>query len=372
MANPILLYGNQKHCENRVAPVIEALCRLFSEAFVNMGPTGLRVAVLGFYGHLNAGDGLLQYALTRILQGNRLLISGWLPGTDFLNRCDLVIVGGGSIWPGHPFFENGSALARQLRTPFAVVGISAAREDGRILQQTKALIEKAIYFHVRDRASKEILDSHPAIRVGSDLLYWVPWDPGFKPEPNSRAVALSLRSYNKLDWSVHDIVKTLRKHGYSILPFPFYFGSVKYDASADVNDEAIFRSLGFSDVPQNWNPEALRTASAVITMRFHALMTGIRIGCPVIGFDFHPKLKNFFVEMGIPELCVPLEQPGRLIDALHLIEENREKYQAAMLNIRDNLLSQGQHDLEAFRNAIGCLKPQKGASIIQRVLRYLA
>lgn len=330
--------------------------------------TGLRIAIIGFYGHLNAGDDLLQYAVTRILQGNRLLVSSWLPGSDLLNRCDLVIVGGGSIWPGHSFFENGIKLARQLHVPLAVVGISASREDPHILEQTLPLIEKAVFFHVRDEASKKALGSHPAIRVGADLFYWVPWDAGFEPEPAPRIAALSLRSYNRVEWNPSEIVMALRDEGYSIAPFPFYFGSVKYDPSSDLNDKALLNSLGLSVVSHNWSPEPLRRASVVIAMRFHALLIGIRLGCPIIGFDFHPKLKSFFSEMNIPELCVPLNQPEKLKAALRQLEEDREKYLSTILKIRDSLLQRGQRDLDAFLKSISHISPQSDRSLMRRIL----
>ena len=65
----------------------------------------LRIVFIGYYGRLNAGDDLLQQSLTSLFQEHDLTFCSWVPGIKFLNEVDLVVVGGGSIWPGNVIFQ---------------------------------------------------------------------------------------------------------------------------------------------------------------------------------------------------------------------------------------------------------------------------
>ena len=171
----------------------------------------LRIVVIGYYGKRNAGDDLLQQSLCSVLQGHHLLFTSWFPGMDVLNRADLVVVGGGSIWPGNPFFQSGDAIARELRTPFIVVGVSAKSHDAAVASKTKKLIDKALWFHVRDAASAAVIGDD-RISVGADLYWWsahaVPACDG-----RSESVALNLRSWTAADWDPAALVKETAQIG---------------------------------------------------------------------------------------------------------------------------------------------------------------
>ncbi|WP_439135231.1 hypothetical protein, partial [Pseudomaricurvus sp.] len=85
----------------------------------------LNIIVIGYYGKLNYGDDLLQHSITDMFKDHNLLFTSWFPGIDFLNLADLIVVGGGSIWPGNTVFQHGKELARRLNTPIIFLGVSA-------------------------------------------------------------------------------------------------------------------------------------------------------------------------------------------------------------------------------------------------------
>ena len=85
----------------------------------------LKIVSLGYFGHLNAGDDLLQDSLCEIFSEHNILFSSWFPGIDLINQADLLVVGGGSIWPGHTVFQNATSLSKKLKIPLFVLGISA-------------------------------------------------------------------------------------------------------------------------------------------------------------------------------------------------------------------------------------------------------
>src|SRR6185312_13829228 len=99
----------------------------------------LRIVILGYYGHLNAGDDLLQASLCSVFENHDLMFSKWFPGIDLINQSDLLVVGGGSIWPGHTVFQQASKLSRRLKIPLFVLGISAREESRQCQLDTRHL-----------------------------------------------------------------------------------------------------------------------------------------------------------------------------------------------------------------------------------------
>ncbi|HID77713.1 MAG TPA: hypothetical protein EYP56_17170, partial [Planctomycetaceae bacterium] len=61
----------------------------------------MRIGIIGWYGHQNAGDERILYCLRRLFAAHRLLVvtgfEGALAQLPELNRCDLVVLGGGGL-----------------------------------------------------------------------------------------------------------------------------------------------------------------------------------------------------------------------------------------------------------------------------------
>lgn len=52
--------------------------------------------------------------------------------------------------------------------------------------------------------------------------------------------------------------------------------------------------------------QALGRARVLVSMRLHAALVAHRMGTPVVGLAYDPKLNHHFSELGVPQLCLPL------------------------------------------------------------------
>lgn len=309
------------------------------ETFAEVEVRRLRVVVLGYYHVLNAGDDLLLAALTHVFREHDLLVSKWFPGVHVLNVADLVVVGGGSIWPGHTVFEWGSTLARRLSTNLMVLGVSCKHAEPRLLPGTHALADRAAYFCVRDAESLTVLGGHPRIQRAPDLYWWAPHHIAALPVAEGRIrVVLNLRSWLPVPWQPEQIVDVVRKLGCDAVPWPLYYGSPVHEVDGEESDAQLLQRICGAPTPESFSVEPLGAARLAVCMRYHAVLMSVRRGIPVVAFDYHAKITAFYADHGLSELCVPLDDAGALeaalVRVLHAYDAYRLKFQA----VRETLL----------------------------------
>lgn len=278
----------------------------------------LRIISIGNFGLLNSGDDLLRTAIEYIFQEHRLMFTNWFPGVDVLNGADLVVVGGGSIWPDFAIFTHAEAVARQLRVPIMVLGISARRYDALALAGTKKLAKICEHFVVRDLSTAKMFDMPGVVRHEPDLFWWMPWGEVCEPASSCQDVALNLREIGEDVGNQKAIYDLLTCRGYNIAPFPLHFGSPSQDHTKR-NDFQLLRDFGLENTPRSWTITPVRSSRFVVAMRFHAVMSSLRLGRPVISFDYHPKIRDFFADNDISEYCLRFgdtDQLAKLLDKL--------------------------------------------------------
>lgn len=309
----------------------------------------LKVTSLGYFNHRNFGDDLLQATIAGLFLHHAVNFHAWTPSYEALNESDLIVVGGGSIWPDTSFFSRKPTLLHHLRVPFAVIGISARRPDSLTATRTRGLVEQSIFFHVRDDETAYELGRPSGLRCGADLFWWSSdFRTPVTPEKALRTVALNLRSWNRMKWEPEALMRVLVRSGYSILPMPLYFGSSVHDAAAEMDDSALMRKHGLHVPADLWDETPLSRSSLVVSMRFHGLLLGIRAGRPIIGFDYHPKIRSLFRELGIPKLLVPLDDADAFQEALKYVEENYDELLTKIRSYKDRCIIQGASDRGAF------------------------
>ena len=338
-----------------------------------MNKQPLRIIVMGYYGHLNAGDDLLQQAMTYIFQDHKLMFTSWFPGSIVLNECDLVVVGGGSIWPGFTVFQHAEELAKRLKVPLFVMGISAKMQDNRVKRETLKLIEKAELFHVRDLATASIFDEHQKVQSGVDLFWWMPWSVDSANNCNDGicSVALNLREWHSMEWSPQEIVSTIQGCNLSLNALPMYFGSSIHDSNIKLNDAQLLEKLGLRNVPNHWTYLPILDSDISVAMRYHAILLSTRMERPTIGFNYHPKIASFYKDNGIPELCVPLDKPGDLKIAIRKISDNYKGYVSRFSEIKNKLEKVGQKDLEVCRQKLDLISPANHSGILRKMVRAI-
>lgn len=318
--------------------------------------TPLKVALLGYYNRQNYGDDLLQASIVRMFSHHAVNVMGWTPRFNSLNDADLVLIGGGSIWPDHAFFSREGSWFNHVNVPFAVLGISSKRVDASAAKSLHRLVDAAIYFHVRDRDTYEALGKSEKVRCGSDLFWWTTPRPASMPcrqkMSGQFSIGLNLREWKSAEWSPRAVATEVARCCDSVVPFPLYFGSPVHDQNIDRNDEQLLISLGFDNVPSDVEKSRLNCCSAVVSMRFHGLLLAISSGIPCIGFSFHPKMISLFNLVGAKELCVPLNDIGALSDALRRLKDEYAYYESLFAVAKQAMLETAVDDRNLFFDVI--------------------
>lgn len=297
----------------------------------------MNIIVVGFYGVLNAGDDLLQQSIAWLFREHRLTFSRILPTQDAIQQFDLLILGGGSIWPQHTFFQLADEYAKNLRIPYMVLGVSARSYDAVAVRKTRLLIERAVLFHVRDVQTAKWLD-HPLVHVGTDLFWTAPWCGDVEalnvPEDG---VAIAPRAQALAEWPLVRIIKDLQPLG-PLHGWPFFYGHAENDGGAFQNGFQALRS-SLNSVPESFSLQPLRRSRLAFSMRYHGLLCALRAGRPVLVGDVHVKLGSFCVEHRVESWQVEsIEAMGSVAREMAI---NFDKERKAALALRAKLLSEG-------------------------------
>lgn len=331
----------------------------------------LKILIIGYYGHMNAGDDILQQSICHIFSGHKLIFSNWSPSTLVMQECDLVVVGGGSIWPGFSLFQNAEMIAKELDIPIFVLGISVKEPNARVRSSTIPLIEKAAIFHVRDRESAEYFGRPSNLTSGVDLMWWLPAMNGDdRPRTHGKSIGLNLRSWEHCRWSPDSIVEAIKFANIPINPVPMCFGLERFQGKAIPNDYELLTKLGLQNVPPLWTDLPIQNSSLVVSMRYHGLLIATRMGIPCIGFNYHPKIISLFSEMGLPELCLPLDKPGQLVDKIEDIFSNYDSYADRFASVSKRYREIGSVELHHCRAVLGKLQPRREPDFVKRLIRY--
>jgi hypothetical protein len=304
--------------------------------------TKLNVLVLGYYGKLNAGDDLLMQAICYLFKDHNLMFSSWFPGLSMLNNCDLILIGGGSIWPGNTFFNLGDNLVKKLKTPYMIIGISTKHADKAVFKNNQALIEQATLFLVRDNASKVVLGNDSSIVQGTDLFWTMPFEVNRKMTKVGFSIGFNIRMWNNDVSDYVEIANIVKRHG-ELIPFPMYFGSQIHESSASMSDVELFQALKVDNVPLSFSVTALEHCHVMVAMRFHSVLMSVRTGIPTIGFDYHPKVKSFFQENGLSDYCISLDDLAGLSELISYIKLNYAEVCREFNDVSCRLLIEGEN-----------------------------
>ncbi|OEY69980.1 polysaccharide pyruvyl transferase family protein [Rheinheimera salexigens] len=300
----------------------------------------LNVLVLGYYGKLNAGDDLLMQSICYLFKDHNLMFSSFFPGLAMLNNSDLILVGGGSIWPGNTFFELGDNLIKKLKTPYMIIGVSTKQANKTVLTNNQLLIERAKLFLVRDEVSKVVLGKSSSIVTGVDLFWTMPFEVVRALSEDRFEIGFNIRLWNNTPADYTQLVETVQNYG-EVIPFPMYFGSQIHESSASMSDCELLQALKIKNIPLSFSLKAVERSNIMVAMRFHSVLMSVRAGIPTISFNYHPKIKSFFEENGLSRYCIALDDNSALNDLISDIKMNYAQISKEFEDVAEKLIKSG-------------------------------
>lgn len=339
----------------------------------------MKIGVIGWYGHDNAGDERILTCLRRLFVGHELLVFGELGVANAqiprLNQCDFVLFGGGGlILRGTGQF---AALFEQLHCPFGCIGISveAVHRDNRDL--IAILRDRATFIYVRDKESARIFAQPTKVLTGPDLTFLYPY-------PIVDAVAEDTCGVNLRAWrfwpgehrgffdqcmgKLNQQVENL----YSKYPLPKwspayaaeiakkYFSALipisLYNEPNTATDASVLQHY-FSGVYAQFTDHSYDACRYFIGMRLHALIYACQKGIPFISLSYQPKNVVFCHELGMKQLSVDIYHTERLIAAIAYLKDNHRTLRDKMITYRNQAHLEVWAAAKHMLDVMGCQAP---------------
>jgi len=330
----------------------------------------MRFAVVGFYGHYNAGDDRMLYCLKRLLAEHEVWPINGFAGIrqhwDEINRCDYVLFGGGGV------IQRGTGghapLFAELRPKLACVGISVEAVHQDNIELIEVLKEKSEWILVRDAESSERFGSHPKVTVGPDLTFLDPYDvaapskenvcginllpwPYWKTEYKSqfdklmrrldRRFAFIKKAYPLPKWEPEKALAVLNESFSSLVPIPLYCETGR------PNDVSMLSGL-FGEVPSEFSAARMAGCRTIVSMRLHALIFACQMGIPFISLSYQPKNVGFCKSVGMQQYSVDLFRMKELSQAIGELRESYGELRERLLEVR----AESQQRITALMNEL--------------------
>ncbi len=288
----------------------------------------MRIGLIGWYGHQNAGDERILTCLRRFFADHELLVTtsygDAAERVQELDTCDFVLLGGGGlILRGTGGYAT---LIRNLRPRFGCVGLGVEARHRDNMRLIEAIKDRSEFILVRDARSRQLLGCPSKTVIGPDLTFLYPYD--VVPEAEADMCGLNLRPW--VSWHgdfngwhdrfMHGLSK--RRPGLVALsPFPKWSPDRAVAAlsrefeglvalplcfeSPAKNDRDVLSSY-FEEVPSGFREEELNRCRYVASMRFHGLVFACQKGIPFLSLSYQQKNERFCRALGMERLSVSL------------------------------------------------------------------
>jgi polysaccharide pyruvyl transferase WcaK-like protein len=334
----------------------------------------VRIGLIGWYGHRNAGDDRILLCLRRFFDGHELVVTtsfcDALERLGELNSCDFVMLGGGGlILRGTGRFAN---LIERLKPRFGCVGISVESRHTDNIRMIDVLKERAEFLLVRDARSRELLDCHFKTIVGPDLTFLYPYEVADPPEAD--VCGLNLRPWrfwpgehngsfdrimrrinNRIPelvqfypfarWDPLKAITLLRNHFGGFVALPLYLEN-------GVENDRDVLSRFFPQVSRNFSDEEFNGCRYIVSMRLHGLIFACQKGIPFLSLSYQPKNEEFCSEMGIAEISVDIFEEASLLSALDRLTSDHAQLRLRLLDARADYQREITVIMKAIRNLV--------------------
>ena len=317
----------------------------------------MRIGLIGWYGHENAGDDRMLCCLRRFFGMHDLLVTtsyaDALLKMDNLNRCDYVLLGGGGlVLRGFGVYAS---IVEQLRPRFACVGISVEAVHRDNIALIEVIQKKAEFILVRDARSRSLLERHYKVIVGPDLTFLYPYavvDPvdgetcgvnlrhwhywrcdyrgryyHFMRALDRRFPALR-RLYPLPKWLPERALRILSDEFSTLIPVPLY------TEKNHTNDSEVLRSF-LGEVDCRFAPDHYRSCRYFVGMRVHSLMFAAQTGIPFVSLSYQPKNEEFCRAIALEHLSVDLCDLSKLRTAISTLKDSYVEIRQKLIDYRD-------------------------------------
>lgn len=333
----------------------------------------MRIGLIGWYGHNNAGDDRILFCLRRFFEGHELLVASGLNDvaarlTEF-NSCDFILLGGGGlILRGTGWFAE---IIERLTPPFGCVGISIEACHPDNLRLLESLKERSEFILVRDRRSRDLMGCHFKTIIGPDLTFLYPYEIAAPTDADVCGLNLRpwkfwqgehngigdrwMRTLNKrmptlasfypfARWSPEKAVAILRDCFSNIVPLPLYL-------EEGVENDRDILSRFFPLVTGKFADDHFDCCRFIISMRLHGLIFACQKGIPFLSLSYQPKNEAFCNDIGLPDNSVSIFDPILLSTAMDKLASNHDELRLRLLDVRADY----QREIVAIMAAIGRL-----------------
>ncbi|MFS2173859.1 polysaccharide pyruvyl transferase family protein [Priestia megaterium] len=347
----------------------------------------MQILIHGFYGASNAGDdGILHSIIERLytLENNPKIVVvvrskarkayfgehniHTILGTDLdevykeVSQSDLIIIGGGGLLQDYTGFNpinlfNGGKgainyysvpliFAKMLKkkTMFYAIGIGPFYTH-EAASASSWLVELADIVTVRDKQSikiledigctKAVLSADPAVNLASTIKPLEFFSLEKLNLSQKKLVGINFRLWNFTENATENVYKLLLEvskylianHNVHILVIPFNKSLKEIKLMEKFTNEL---PKGSSDIVYyNYSPAEFKSLCShldiMIAMRLHASIFSMGEGVPSIGIAYDPKVTEFFGELKLSELTVPLKNASadKVIDIAEDLLKNK-------------------------------------------------
>lgn len=261
-----------------------------------------------------------------------------------LNRLDYVILGGGTLISEKPCapFDTFDQWAEQLGCPIGVAGLGVDSVLEPYWPAVDALLNRAEFFYVRDRASHNVLGGHAAARVSPDLTFAYPLaqrDGHTVAPTNLPLCGVHIRSAGDLDpapWLE------------TIAQLPVRVRGIPFSSFEVFGETALLRQLDPA-CPARFDAARYDGLDLMIGTAFHSILFAVQAGIPVIAISYAPKVHSFMHETGLGRYLLAPDEHHKLPTLLNDVLAHRSEIALDLRRIRETLVHQAQQTLEMMR-----------------------
>lgn len=275
----------------------------------------MNIAIFGYYNFFNAGDDRIQYCIKRILKGNNLVFFPHFlpaPPLQYLNTFDWILIGGGGLVIERVgIWKDMSKWLKPLKANVGIFGLGINNITKDLLNELSSLLDKATFFFVRDRQSKELLNNDQRVEVHPDLTWCFPLQNKTKPQKDRYAINLTPCSWKDFDsdmW-IHEM------SGIDLIPFPLYFTKER--------DYKLLQKYFGNSVNQEFSLEPLLNSEMLIACRYHAIIFAMQLGIPFIAIAYDDKVRRLLEDCNLSYLCLNTDESHLLKQKIDYIKSNK-------------------------------------------------